>query len=151
MGIYMSSYAMIGVIFTPYNKEIVRSVRGCEHPELESKHCPECGKSMFVPKKQYESQIEDIEETYNLDECITEHMYILLKEHFGDDVVATRDFDGDNYYFGYGLSVENHEVKRVDIPDYEYIKNALLEALDQYGLSEQCGGSFGFWAISVGG
>lgn len=50
MGYSASAYLVYGFQCSKSDLETVKQVRGCKHPEANSKFCPECGKPMFVEK-----------------------------------------------------------------------------------------------------
>jgi hypothetical protein len=50
MGYSSSAYLVYGFKCSKGDLETVTQVRACQHPEAESKFCPECGKPMFLTK-----------------------------------------------------------------------------------------------------
>ncbi len=144
MGIYMSSYAMIGVKFTPTVKTEKVKKRGCEHPVKEAKFCSLCGKKMW------NKETDTIHQFEYIDEDLLEPVGDKLEECFGGFVVSTRDFDAEHYYIGYGTDVDEHEDAQIPLIDPDEVKNKLKEILEEFGVWDQCKDSFGFWLISTG-
>ena len=144
MGIYMQSSAMLGVRFKPTStrKEVV--VRGCDHPETNHAYCSQCGKQMWIKETETVDQFEYISD--DLLEPLTEE----LDEKFNGRGVVAYGGDWDQFFFGYGATVDNFECKQVAIADAEDIRRDLKEVLEKHGIWDQCKDSFGFWAISVG-
>lgn len=149
MGIYMTSHALIGVKFTPIDKELPTKKRGCSHVGSESKFCAECGAPMWKDGTKYERQFEDIHEDF------LEPVLETLVDKFAGYAVVAEVYDTTTaFYIGYGASVENFEQARIPLPgeggpDLD-IERILEEVLLEYGVWEQCKDSFGMWAVSEG-
>ena len=144
MGIYMSSHAMIGVKFTPTHKTKEVTIRGCDHSESKSNFCAICGKKMWINGTIFIHQFEDIHED------ILDSVAVKLNGRFDGFVVTAWDYNSENFYLGYGATVENHEDVRIPLIDFEHIKNDLKEILEEFGIWEQCKDSFGLWVVSTG-
>lgn len=144
MGIYMESYAMVGVKFTPTITHEKVVVRGCNHTETKDNFCPQCGKKMWVKETKTIHQFEDIFDD------VVEPLSNKLNETFDGHGVVAFDYDSEHFFFGYGVYAESHQCRRIPLLDSEDVKRDLQEALEEYKIWDQCKDSFGFWIVSVG-
>jgi len=140
LGIYYTSYAIIGVKVDL--KKFTEVVKGtsCNHSEQEGHpFCPVCGKRVT---NHSETRWTDEWDAFSnrMDETPKHYYYISNNE------------DHDYGYFGYGSSSDRDEGEtKAEIPDISEIKGVIESILTEWGLwDEKTEKTFAFYSITDG-
>lgn len=138
MGVYHTTYAIIGVkIKATFPKQVIVE-KSCLHETDRRKFCPECGKEVKLHNREVTSDEES---------DFRDHMY-----NAGGKLYRTVDLSYHNqtrgeWIIGYGLSVADGDYEHMDMPNIEDVKEAIRAMLGLDYAHFYTEDSFGLWAV----
>jgi len=144
MGIYYSSYALLGYRIKVPEKTEERTSRGCSHPSAGENFCHVCGKPMWIKDSITLYSRYDVMDALRVELGVQKNLLILDEFHPMKD--------NGKFFIGFGgESDQTKQVRAVKPMTREEIDAAIKPALIAHGLwNDDVNASFGLWIIHDG-